>query len=355
MIEDSTFCSNSFLMFRSLIDENKMFKGGAIPRIFHPEAPFYDIKTVDDVEAAIKDYIDSALSRGNKIALMLSGGIDSAILAKYVPRGTKAYTFRSSLPGTIDESRQASIYAEVNGLDHEIIDVEWSDYLETSPMLMKRQGYPIHSIAPQIYKAANKARREGYTELLFGENADCLFGGQDGLFSVRRTTDEFMIRYSYVDPAMVLKDGYIIRKPFEKYTDIQGYVNVQKFMEDFYLKESTYSYVNACDAAGVKFLSPYNKMRLSIKLDINRIKSGQNKYMLRELFERLYPDLGQPIKIPMPRAVDQYLKDWSGPTRPEFRNDIDIDQLSGDQKWMIYALEWYLGLINMPPEQDKVK
>lgn len=344
MLEDKTFCASSFLIFRTIVDENKTFNNKIVPRTFHPEAPFYDIKDLQDVENSIRDYINFILSQGNKVALMLSGGIDSAILAKFLPEGTKAYTFRSSLPNTIDESTQAGVYAKRNNLKHEIIDIEWSDYLKYCPMLMKRQGYPVHSIVPQIYKVADRARQEGYTELIFGENADCLFGGQDGLFSELRTVDEFEQRYTYVDPTKVLRDGQKIREPFEKYVDERGYVDVQNFMEYFYLRESTYSYVNACEAAGIKFSSPYSKMRLKLRLDINRIKSGDNKYILRELFRNLYPDLEQPKKIPMPRAVDQYMKDWSGPTRPEFRNDININDYSGDQKWMIYALEWFLNL-----------
>ena len=45
---------------------------------------------------------------------------------------------------------------------------------------------------------------------------------------------------------------------------------------------------------------------------------------------------------PMPRPVDQYFKNWSGPTRPEFRKDIDMSRYTGNQKWLIWCLEQFL-------------
>jgi glycerol-3-phosphate cytidylyltransferase len=46
----------------------------------------------------------------------------------------------------------------------------------------------------------------------------------------------------------------------------------------------------------------------------------------------------------MPRPVDAYFKDWQGPTRPEFRRDIDMTQLTGNQKWQLYCLEQFLNM-----------
>jgi len=40
--------------------------------------------------------------------------------------------------------------------------------------------------------------------------------------------------------------------------------------------------------------------------------------------------------------MDQWLVDWKGPIREEFRKDIDISKYSGNQKWLIYCLEYFL-------------
>lgn len=51
-------------------------------------------------------------------ALVLSGGIDSAILAKFMPKGSIAYTFKCVVPGVqvTDETVIASKYAQECGL-----------------------------------------------------------------------------------------------------------------------------------------------------------------------------------------------------------------------------------------------
>ena len=56
------------------------------------------VKTGEDLLSAIKSLVEEATADG-KTALALSGGIDSAILAKYMPAGSRAYTFRCIVPG----------------------------------------------------------------------------------------------------------------------------------------------------------------------------------------------------------------------------------------------------------------
>ena len=46
----------------------------------------------------------------------------------------------------------------------------------------------------------------------------------------------------------------------------------------------------------------------------------------------------------MPRAVDQWLDDWSGPEREEFLPNC-VYNMSGDQKWLLWALESFLNLL----------
>ena len=58
-----------------------------------------------------------------------------------------------------------------------------------------------------------------------------------------------------------------------------------------------------------------------------------------------YPDIPVPNKIPMPRPVDKYFESWSGPRRAEFRDDLDMQNFSGNQKWQLYCLERFLNMI----------
>ena len=57
-----------------------------------------------------------------------------------------------------------------------------------------------------------------------------------------------------------------------------------------------------------------------------------------------YPDTAVPEKIPMPRPVDEYFRGWPGPSRSEFRKDLDMAKFTGNQKWQIYCLEKFLDI-----------
>ena len=342
MIVDKKYCMSSFLMFRCIADKNKTFHESIVPNLFEPNFKRYPIKKSEDIDKIISEVMKEKVDK--KSALMLSSGIDSAILAKYLPEGTKAYTLRCIADGAIDETDYARRFAEECKLDHKVIDVTWEDYEELSPDLMKHKGAPIHSIEPQIYKAALQAKEDGIEKLIFGESADCIFGGQSGLFSKNWPIDEFIERYTYVMPSEVLKEYEIITEPYTRYLE-DNLVNISDFMGDFYYKESVGSYENPCGLAGIEFIAPYTRMYLDIPLDLERIRSGDSKYLVRELFGNLYPNIKAAPKIPMPRPMTQWLSDWSGPKREEFLPNC-IEGFKGDQKWLVYILERYLNMID---------
>ena len=52
-----------------------------------------------------------------------------------------------------------------------------------------------------------------------------------------------------------------------------------------------------------------------------------------------------PTKLPMPRATEQWLSKWNGPVRDEFWQNC-TKNMSGDQKWLVYCLEWFLNLLD---------
>lgn len=66
-------------------------------------------------------------------------------------------------------------------------------------------------------------------------------------------------------------------------------------------------------------------------LDLERVRAGESKYLLRELFKMKYPELPVPEKIAMPRAMDQWMVDWTGPVRDEFIPHC-TDGMTGE-KW----------------------
>lgn len=344
MIANKVQAMSSFLMFRSLLTEDLTFKEGIKPSIANMNFDRKPITSSIELDNSLKEQVDNA-TRDGKAALMLSGGIDSAILAKYMPKGSVAYTLKCIVPGieVVDETKMAAVYAKECGLEHRVIEVYWEDYLESIEELMNNKGAPLHSIEPQIYKACLTAKSDGFERLIFGENADIIYGGFDGLLSKDWTYGEFIDRYSHVLPYKVLKEWELITAPYENHVE-NGIIKTHEFLNDVFRVESTGSYFNACDTAGVDFVAPFSKTYLNAPLDYNRVRNGENKYLIREIFSNQYRKMEIPKKTPMPRPVAEWLKDWDGPKRNEFWVNSTIN-MTGDQRWLVYILEKYLNMI----------
>lgn len=334
---------SSYLMYRYVFDPDKSFSDTpcSIVNLNFPRRP---VKTADNLIAALEEEVRIAEQKG-KIALALSGGIDSAILAKLVPKGTKAYTFRCIVPGVkvINESETAAKWADICGLDHEIINITWQDINQVIDKLLLHKGAPIHSIETQIYIAALKAKKDGINEFIFGENADIIYGGMNGLLAEDWLFGDFVERYTYIMPYKVLKEPQVILEPFKEFEE-KGHIDGHNFINKYFRQEALGSYINACATAGVDFVGPYSKTYLASSLDYNRIRSGETKYIVREAFKKLYPHTDIPTKIPMPRPMNEWFANWQGPQRPEFYPHC-TDKMTGDQKWMVYCLERFLNLI----------
>lgn len=342
MTVDPVYCASSFFEFRMVEDADHTFAEGVKPRRFQIPENRTPVHDSFELEEALKTAMDEALASGN-CALMLSSGIDSAILAKMMPEGSKAYTLRCCAPGAVDETERAHEYAEICGLDHEIIDITWDDYIEYTPRLLKHMGQPIHSIEPQIYKAALTAKAAGFDKLIFGETADIIYGGHSIQLCREFQLDEYIEYHDFIDPHKVLKEGVTIREPYERhYKD--GRMDVYGFLNDIHLRQSPNSYVDSCSLAGIEFIAPYLTTELGVPLDLDRIRSGENKYLVREVFHRLFPDMGQPKKLPMPRALAQWMADFPGATRPEFYPGAGKD-MTPDQKWYIYITEMFMNMV----------
>ena len=338
MNADKNYCMSSFLQFRYVF-EDKVFKKDLVPNYVKPNQ-IYEIKNCNDLDNAIKDYIKNNVD--DKTALMLSGGIDSAILASYLPKGTKVFTLKCIADEpTTDETTRAKLISKMNGLDQEIIEVNWSDYEKYIPILLEHKKAPFHSIEVQIYKAALRAKELGYNKLLFGESADAIFGGLDGLLSKDWSFKEFTERFNFAPVEKILKKPNLVLSPYKSCINEASKIDVHKFINTYFFVESINSYFNACSCAEVQFLSPYSSMKMACPLDLNRIRSGDSKYLVRELFKRKYPKLKMAKKTPMPRPMGLWLKSWKGPERYEFIKNCH-ESLTGDQKWLVYILEKFL-------------
>ncbi|MBR3829129.1 MAG: asparagine synthase [Bacteroidales bacterium] len=342
---DKDFCLSSYMAFRYTYNDCEYFEG-----LTHSNfVPIRDeekvlIADANDIDKAIRAKVDGVLSRGKEVGIMLSGGMDSAIVASYLPKGTRAYTFCSE-SGVFDEDLERSKkYCEKLGLRQRLIDITFDDFKLLTPVVMKRKGGPVHSIEPQIYKAAMAAKEDGVDIMMIGDGADYVFGGMDKILSKDWGYEEFIKRYYALDPQRVLVNPKDMTEPFRPFRREDGCIDFLSFLDGMFVNESYSSYQNAFLSAGMPYMDPYDDMKMAEPLDLVRIRRGESKYLIRQLYKMRFPDFEIPEKIPMPRPVDVIFKDWDGPKRDEFRKDIDMNLLTGNQKWQLWCAELFLNI-----------
>ena len=338
------FCLSSFLAFRYVVDETAEWIPGVRPQWPSIE-PHRQIRVsnADQVLDALRGLVQQ-IARDPRVGLLLSGGIDSAILAALLPRGTPAYTVRFDVDGAVDESSTAAVYAERCGLRHKVVPVSWDDYQQHMDGLMARKQSPLHPVEVGLHIAARAAADDGINTLIVGNGADSTFGGLDRLLSRDWTLDEFIVRYTFVEPSAVLREAVSMRAAFAGYEGA-GRFDTSGFLKEVHGRGIVQAFENAIHAAGCVSVAPYESLALGVPLDLARIRRGEPKYLLREVFTRLYPGMPVAEKIAFARPMDVWMKSWSATYREEFKPHLDVRYFSGEQKWLLYCLERFLDLV----------
>lgn len=349
MSVDKRYCMSSYMAFRYIEDDNKDFyeEGHHVNIKALPDSERILVRTDEDIDREINKQMERF--KNKKKGILLSGGMDSAIVASYLS-GSDAYTFRFLGGGfQKEELERAEYYAEYYGLNLHYVDISWDTVISYLEPVMKAKHAPVHSIEPQIFQAALKAKDDGIEIMFVGESSDLIFGGMDSLLARDWTFNEFMNRYIFTKPEDVLVESESMEYLFERYRIDGDKIDFLKFMDNVFSIESSSSYLNAFTAAGMQYYDPYAKLKMAEKLDLYKVRHGEPKYLIRDLMAKKYPEISVPDKVPMPRPVDTYFKSWTGPTRREFRKDLDMAKFTGNQKWQLYCLERFLDM-NEPRE-----
>ncbi len=339
---DKNFCASSYLAYRYIEKDGVEFAEGLNHKNFKLNDTKTKVLNAADIDAAIEKTFSKV--RGKKLGLMLSGGMDSAILASYMT-GSDAYTFRF-LDGNFqaDELRRAEYYAKTYGLNLHYVDINWQNIEPVIDTVLKNKCEPVHSIEPQIFLAAKQALNDGVEVMIIGNSSDPIFGGFNELLAKDWDFDDFVKRYTFLNPFDVLENPVDVNYLFERYRR-GNKIDFLRFMDEVYSVESSGSYMNAFEAAGIDYLDPYSNLQMAEPLNLQRIRNGESKYLIRELFKIKYPNFPVPEKVPMPRPVNFYFENWQGPTRAEFKSNLDIKKFTGNQKWQLYCLERFLNMI----------
>ncbi len=311
-----------------------------------PDSEKIPVKTSEDIDNEIKKQVDALYDQYENIGILLSGGMDSANLAAYLKPGSHAYTFTSGTGVFNDDVERAKKYCAKFGLHHHLIEITFDDYKRYTPIVMAGKWAPVHSIEPHIYEAAIMAKKDGVQMMLVGESADLIFGGMDKLITPIWTFDAFAKRYTFLEPELVLSNPVPQNALYEQYRQGTDGIDYMRFMDEVFSIESSSSYLNAFNMAQLPYYDPYARLVMADPLDMDRVRNGEPKYLVRGLYAIKYPELEIPFKIPMPRPVDAIFKDWAGPQRSEFRKDIPMETLTGNQKWQLWCAELFLNMFD---------
>ena len=340
----SNFCISSCLTFRYVVKEGVAWKEGLVAEYPHCETQGrYGVKSSQEVLQKLQELV-SEYCRNEHVGILLSGGIDSAILAAIMPSGSVAYTVRFDAENTVDESKMAGIFANAFGIKHKTVNVTWEDYDEHMDFLIQNKNAPLHAAEAGLHLAAKAAASDGISMLIVGNGADSTFGGMDKLLSKDWEFDEFVARYTFVEPSSVVKNPVSMREVYETYRRGQG-IDVQGFLKVVHGLGIIQMFENAICSAGCKIVAPYEELSLDGELDLARIRSGDTKYLLRDVFMELYPGFDIPAKIPFARPMEQWMHNWEGPSRAEFLDNLEMNKFTGEQKWLIYCLERFMNLM----------
>ncbi len=130
---------------------------------------------------------------------------------------------------------------------------------------------------------------------------------------------------------------------FERYRVDGDKIDFLSFMDDVFSVESSNSYLNVFAVADMPYYDPYARLKMAEKLDLYRVRHGEPKYLIRALMAKKYLEIPVPNKVPMPKPVDAYFQSWEGPTRSEFRKNLDMSKFTGNQKWqrcIVWRSSW---------------
>lgn len=149
-----------------------------------------------------------------------------------------------TLDGTFQSTKlkRAEYYAETYGLKLHYVDINWQKIEPCIDPVLKNKCAPVHLIEPQLLLAAEQAKPDGVEMLIVGESSDLIFGGMDKLLSRDWSFEEFVKRYTYLEPETVLVEPVDVSYLFERYRNGDEF-DWLKFLYDISTEESYGSYI----------------------------------------------------------------------------------------------------------------
>lgn len=114
------------------------------------------------------------------VALALSGGVDSAVLAALLRERVVAYTLVPALPG-YSEADEAQCIADALGIRLRRVPATEEDFVAALPAVIRGCECPLYNLHPvSRHLLAKAVRADGHARLVTGDGADDVFRGTRG-------------------------------------------------------------------------------------------------------------------------------------------------------------------------------
>jgi asparagine synthase (glutamine-hydrolysing) len=136
---------------------------------------------VEAVRAEVEDAVHQRMRAEVPVAALLSGGLDSTVVAALAARtspGIAAYTVSFGDDAAYDERALAASSAEALGLDHRVVGLRAETLRAALPKAVAHsEGLSINHHVAAKYLLMRRLREDGFAVALTGEGADELFFG----------------------------------------------------------------------------------------------------------------------------------------------------------------------------------
>jgi asparagine synthase (glutamine-hydrolysing) len=185
---------------------------------------------------AIKNAVSTHVVADVPVAIMLSGGIDSSIIALCAAQcGVPIKTFTIGFKGQPDnEFVQAKRFADSLGLENIPIIVEPGN-LDLLPQIVYFNDEPVAGPSSLAYYCALKEARKYATVILFGHGADEIVSGYEQLKILRKAHAMYRfpgMRMAARGIAHILKTAFPQDAAFAR---LKGFINAKTPLEEYFL------------------------------------------------------------------------------------------------------------------------
>ncbi|MEQ6250959.1 asparagine synthase-related protein [Sulfitobacter sp. HNIBRBA3233] len=298
-----------------------------------PRKVYEPVATSDELIDAIRRRVTGL---GGKLGILLSGGMDSALVAGCIPHSYTAYTFDYGEDRAhLSEYSEAARYL-THGAEHKRFGVTRDAYFKAMDELICLLQQPVVPHAPAVYLAALRARADGCTHLLTGFSADTRFGGHGHLYKAQ-TKEELgeMLDKQFANPEKVLRSPQPSKWVLDGFVT-DGRIDVAEFLKRVGTEGA--SVIGAITQAGLIHVTPFTE------LEWNRggEQISKGKELVKKACITLYPEVGVNKKKPLPLPYNQWFEDYQ-PTRSELLPQAG-KYMDGKRRSLVYAVERYLAL-----------